>query len=119
MKRFLAVTAATAALTLSLAACGAEGSVELRGGAAANDGITATDTMKDGTVQRSARTAKDDADAAQRSGAAGTAVDYSSAAAVHRAAVAGDRYARMLENGMVHDADGYLLDGENAGWRTF
>lgn len=46
-------------------------------------------------------------------------VDYSNDAAVHRAAKAGDNYARMLENGRVHDSDGFLLDGENAHWRTF
>lgn len=29
------------------------------------------------------------------------------------------RYRLMLENGRVHDTDGYLLDGENAHYRTF
>lgn len=29
------------------------------------------------------------------------------------------RYERMLENGRVHDRDGYLLDGENTSWRTW
>lgn len=29
------------------------------------------------------------------------------------------RYQLMLENGRVHDTDGYLLDGENAHYRTF
>ena len=29
------------------------------------------------------------------------------------------RYWQMLENGRVHDTDGYLLDGENAHYRTF
>lgn len=46
-------------------------------------------------------------------------VDYSDNAAVKRAAAEGDRYARMLENGRVHDRDGYLLDGENASYRTY
>ena len=48
-----------------------------------------------------------------------TTVDYANAADVRRAALAGDQYARMLENGRVHDTDGYLLDGENAHWRMF
>lgn len=30
-----------------------------------------------------------------------------------------NRYQLMLENGRVHDTDGYLLDGENAHYRTF
>ncbi len=30
-----------------------------------------------------------------------------------------DRYVLMLENGRVHDTDGFLLDGENAHYRTF
>lgn len=30
-----------------------------------------------------------------------------------------DRYALMLENARVHDSDGYLLDGENAHYRTY
>ena len=30
-----------------------------------------------------------------------------------------DRYRLMLENGRVHDTDGYLFDGENAHYRTF
>ena len=30
-----------------------------------------------------------------------------------------DRYALMLANGRVHDADGFLLDGENSSYRTF
>lgn len=29
------------------------------------------------------------------------------------------RYRLMLENGRVHDTDGYLLDGENAHYNTF
>ena len=29
------------------------------------------------------------------------------------------RYRLMLENGRVHDTDGYLFDGENAHYRTF
>ena len=29
------------------------------------------------------------------------------------------RYALMLENGRVHDTDGFLLDGENSSWSTF
>ena len=35
------------------------------------------------------------------------------------AAAMADRYALMLENGRVHDTDGYLLDGENSSYRTF
>lgn len=50
---------------------------------------------------------------------AGSNVDYSNASAVKRAARQGDRYARMLENGRVHDSDGFLLDGENASYRTY
>lgn len=46
-------------------------------------------------------------------------VDYTDDAAVRRAALAGDNYARMLENGRVHDTDGFLLDGENAHYHTF
>ena len=30
-----------------------------------------------------------------------------------------NRYQLMLENARVHDTDGYLLDGENAHYRTF
>ena len=30
-----------------------------------------------------------------------------------------NRYQLMLENGRVHDTDGYLFDGENAHYRTF
>ncbi len=126
MKRTLAITAA-AVLTLSLAACGAQwDDASGRYGTTAG-GLTATDTMhNDGGVTNGTGVndgaAAGTASRSARGGAAGSAalhgVDYSDAAAVHRAALAGDRYARMLENGRVHDSDGFLLDGENAAYPT-
>ena len=44
---------------------------------------------------------------------------YADEASIARAAREGDRYARMLENARVHDSDGFLLDGENASYRTY
>lgn len=77
-------------------------------------------TRYSGAAFESERAAKNGA--AVQNGSAGVArgaVDYADDAAVRRAAISGDRYARMLENGRVHDRDGMLLDGENAHWRTF
>ena len=148
MKRTLALTAATAALALSLAACGAEradGGMSGAGNAAG--GTTATDTMRGdeagtgttggasanrstvtdglggvtGAVNRGRRgVTADDRDGY----AIGGPNSSSYAAAYNRGvtqeeAAARSRLERMLENGRVHDSDGFLLDGENAANSTF
>ena len=160
MKRTLAITAVTALLALSLAACGADGDMPGADGIA--DGTTATDTMHNnnaGTGMTDGATANTDTainglgtvtgainsgreptryGLTTRDGAAGSAaygtgsaytatnnggvtstVDYSDELDVRRAAAEGDRFARMLENGRVHDSDGWLFDGENSDYRTF
>lgn len=140
MKRTLAIMAAALLLALPLTGCGAsDGSDGTMG-----TGTTATGTMHNdgggyGTGTNTGATANTGtangylggvADSVNRSGRyqygySATdsalyrpAVDYSDTAAVHRAAKAGDNYARMLENGRVHDTDGFILDGENAHWNT-
>lgn len=177
MKRTLAITATTAMLALSLAACGAErnGDVDLLpdmdGGY--SDGVTATDTLHNdngqtgtgmtggatantntantglgsvtGAVNRTTQYDSARYGATSRGYNSGSAaygvggpnssvytatnngglttttggMSYANEAAVKRAAAEGDRYARMLENGRVHDRDGFLLDGENTSYRTF
>lgn len=84
------------------------------GGYAAN-GSNASGNRYTGTVGRAGTNAY----TATNNGGLTGSVDYSDDAAVRRAAKAGDNYARMLENGRVHDQDGFLLDGENAHYRTF
>ncbi|MBR3560498.1 MAG: hypothetical protein IKN81_03050 [Oscillospiraceae bacterium] len=70
-----------------------------------------------GMTNRDAYGAGTDAYTATNNG--GVTVDYSDELAVRRAAAAGDRMARMLENGRVHDSDGWLFDGENSNYRTY
>ena len=154
MKRTLAITA-VAALMLSLAACGADLSVDgmdayrTRG----TQAVTSTDTMYNGGTSGANGTGMN-AGASTGSdtrmfGSAGTAGSTgagtgtgsvagamnranggNSAGSVYTATNNGgltaqdrreaeNRYQLMLENGRVHDTDGYLLDGENAHYRTF
>ena len=56
---------------------------------------------------------------AANNGGVTRSVDYSDDLDVRRAAAEGDRMARMLENGRVHDRDGFLFDGENTSYRTY
>ena len=135
MKRTLAITAATAALALSLAACGAS-----RGGSGTSgisgttttpsgiDGTTAMDTMRDETGGAAANTdtAKNGlgvVTGAINSGREptryGMTHDDAYAAANNGGVSAETRYKLMMENARVHDKDGFLLDGENASYRTF
>ncbi|MBE7004350.1 MAG: hypothetical protein E7425_08730 [Ruminococcaceae bacterium] len=140
MKRTLAITAVTALLALSLAGCG-DTADRTNDYGAASGGTTATDTMRDdngvagtgtmngastgtnglGSVAGAANRGRNGANdyTATNNGGLHSTVDYSNDAAVRRAAIAGDNYARMLENGRVHDTDGFLLDGENTSWHTF
>ncbi len=167
MKRTLAITAVTALLALSLAACGADG--DMPGADDIAGGTTATDTMHNNNAQtgtgmtggatantdtainglgtvtgavnsgreptRYGMTTSRDHDAgsaaygvggpnssvytATNNGGVTRGIDYSDELAVRRAAAEGDRMARMLENGRVHDHDGWLFDGENTSYRTF
>ena len=167
MKRTLAITAATALLALSLAACGADGGMpdvnDVAGGTTATDTMrnddsqTGTGTASGATVNtntainglgtvtgainsgreptRYGLTTSRDSDAlsagygvggpnssvytATNNGGVTRGVDYSDELDVRRAAAEGDRMARMLENGRVHDRDGFLFDGENTNYRTF
>ena len=166
MKRTLAITAVTALLALSLAACGADGDMpgvdDIAGGTTAtdtmhnNNGQTDTGTSSGATVNtdtainglgtvtgainsgreptRYGMTSRDyDAGSAAygvggpnssvytatNNGGVTRGVDYSDDLDVRRAAAEGDRMARMLENGRVHDRDGFLFDGENTSYRTF
>ena len=59
-------------------------------------------------VTQSGRAAKDVPDSA-----------WNTDASWNPGAAADVRYRRMLENGRVHDTDGFLFDGENASYRTF
>ena len=167
MKRTLAITAVTALLALSLAACGADGDMpsvdDIAGGTTAtdtmhnNNGQTGTGTSSGATVNtdtvinglgtvtgainsgreptRYGLTTSRDHDTgsaaygvggpnssvytATNNGGVTRSVDYSDDLDVRRAAAEGDRMARMLENGRVHDRDGFLFDGENTSYRTF
>lgn len=141
MKRPLAITAAAAMLALSLTGCGAERSdMDVTSGNAGTSGYstTATDTVRNGTETNGSSGLGGVTGAVNRGTRNGTTQygvngstytatnnggvmtgNYSNEAAVRRAARQGDRYARMLENARVHDSDGYLLDGENASYRTF
>ncbi|MBO4915667.1 MAG: hypothetical protein J5449_10745 [Oscillospiraceae bacterium] len=140
MKRTLAITAAVMLLSLPLAGCGNVSD----GYGATESGTTATDTMhNDGSGYNTGTYSGATANTDTANGGLGSVtgavnraygynggytaynnagyrsvVDYSDAASVHRAAKAGDNYARMLENGRVHDTDGFILDGENASWST-
>ena len=137
MKRTLAITAATAALAFSLAACGAGRGNGMSGSSTTPsgiDGTTATDTMRGengGTGTTGGATANTDT-AKNGLGAVTGAVnsgreptrygmthsdDYT--AANNGGVSAETRYKLMLENARVHDHDGFLLDGENASYRTF
>lgn len=148
MKRPLAITTA-AALALSLAACGADMTDMDAYGTGASETVTSTDTMYNGetsgvygtgvyggastgngawtsgtgAVAGAMNRAADDYRYGANAGGAYTArnnggyLSQSDRAAADRAA--SGRYQLMLENGRVHDKDGYLLDGENAHYNTF
>ena len=144
MKRTLAITAATALLALSLAGCGDMADRPADGGAAAG-GTTATDTMHNDGAGQSGTGTTGGASAnngglgsvtgAARYGANGSAYGPTgwsaytarnnggwmggAVPAEQDAQASADRYALMLENGRVHDTDGFLLDGENTSWRTY
>ena len=146
MKRTLALTAATAALALSLFACGAERANNVLTDEESAGGVTATDTMRGdeagtgttggatanrdtvtdglggvtGAVSRGRRAAVDDR-STYAIGGPNSSV-YSSAynrGVTQEEASARSRLERMLENGRVHDTDGFLLDGENSSNSTF
>lgn len=146
MNRSLALTAAAAALMLSLSGCGAkrmDGGMPDSGSIAG--GITATDTMRNddgqtGTGTSSGATSETDAagnglgsvagslrgkrDPMRNSYAIGGPNSSVYSAAYNRGvtqeqAAARSRFRRMMENGRVHDTDGFLLDGENATNSTF
>ncbi len=141
MKRTLALMAATALLALSLAGCGdmADRTDDYD---TAPGGTTATDTMRsDNGVAGTGTTNGAASNADTATGGLGSvtgAVNASYGSARYGAAdryaaspngyvptrpetdaAADARYALMLENGRVHDTDGFLLDGENTNWRTF
>ncbi len=155
MRKTLAITAATALLALSLAACSADGELKVQTG---TDGEAedlystgATDTMRNGggTLGTGLNGgASTNATATERGlgGVAGamngtrgfaaysggaswsgraekdgeaTANNGAAARTERDAQASADRYALMLQNGRVHDTDGFLLDGENTSWRTF
>ena len=130
MKRTLAITAATAMLVLSLAGCGAQRYDNAYGNADNTRAgtLTTTDTMHNadetglggvtGAVNRAARS-QDAYTAVNNGGITANGGKYADEASIARAAREGDRYARMLENARVHDSDGFLLDGENASYRTY
>lgn len=141
MKRTLAITAATAALALSLAACGAErtdggmpSSDEIVGGttvAGALQGDDETyapaetdDALRDGLGSVAGAVNRGGRGAAYGVGGPNssvyTAKNNGGVTRAERDARAMDeRYAHMLENARVHDTDGFLLDGENSSWNTF
>ena len=125
MRRTLVLTAVTAAMALSLAACGAErtnNGVPDSGSIAG--GTTATDTMRDsggtgtGTHSGAATNRETTANAL---GGPNSSV-YAAAnnrGVTQEQAAARSRLAQMMENARVHDTDGFLLDGENASNSTF
>lgn len=133
MRRTLVLTAVTAAMALSLAACGAErtnNGVPDSGSIAG--GTTATDTMRDsggtGTGTHSGAATNRETTANELTGVTGYALGGPNssvyAAANNRGvaqeqAAARSRLAQMMENARVHDTDGFLLDGENASNSTF
>lgn len=132
MKRTLAITAVTALLALSLAACGAErtdGGMTGPNGGETDGGIGsvagAVVRGRDSTRFAGAgRGYAEDDDAVYGIGGPNSSVYAArNAGGMSReerdAQAAGDRYARMLENGRVHDTDGFLLDGENSSYGTF
>ena len=127
MKRTLAIT--TAALALSLAGCsadlGAGGMDAYRTRSA--ETVPATDSVYNGNAfgPNSSLTgtggvagAMNRAAGGDSAGSAYTATNNGGFTAQDRRE-ARSRYQLMLENGRVHDTDGYLLDGENAHYRTF
>ena len=93
MKKTLAIITA-AMLTLSLAGCGETGSIANDAGGTGNGAGSAAEY--------------------------GANLHYGSSRGTHRYpdaqddAAARSRYGLMLDNGRVHDTDGFLLDGENA-----
>lgn len=144
MKRTLALTAATAALALSLAACGAERANNVLTDEESVGGVTAADTMRGdvaGTGTTGGATANRSTTADGLGGVTGAvnrghsaddrdgyaiggpnssvyAAPYNRGVTQEEAA-ARSRLERMLENARVHDKDGFLLDGENAANSTF
>lgn len=115
MKRTLALTAATAALALSLAACGADGGMRDANGTA---GGSAAGTMQDSGGKTGADSGNGQNAASNGLGSVSGAVN-SGREPIRRGmtqdqAAARSRLERMLENARVHDTDGFLLDGENA-----
>ncbi len=148
MKRTLAILA-TAALALSLAACGADTTGTGDYSADSSETVTSTDTMYNGGTNGAAYGTGVYGGANTNGGTSGTgavagamnraADDYryaytarnnsgylaggsrsdNVANADSMASAYSGRYQLMLENGRVHDADGYLLDGENAHYHTF
>ena len=145
MKRTLAIFFATAALALSLAGCADMGTGNGTAATGATDtmhddnGTPGTGTVggaSTGTVNgnsvagavnratgmgRAAREGlRDAADAAVGgpNSSVYRATNNGGVLSEREAAAAGDRYARMMQNGRVHDRDGMLLDGENTSWDT-
>ena len=116
MKRNLAIAAATALLALSLAACGAEGKDGgMPDSGSIAGGTTATDTMRNDDGNYGTGTT---GGAAYGIGGPNSSV-YTATNHGGMERAARGRYALMLENGRVHDTDGFLLDGENSSWSTF
>ena len=124
MKKQLATAAIAAALALSLAACGADRNDRMD---LLPDPDGTGDTWSDGRNADSVRP-----EDTGRDGGADTGMGFTEGVtgAVNRsgrrsydgeraAEAAGDRYALMLENGRVHDSDGFLLDGENAHYQVY
>ena len=121
MKRTLAGLMAAAALAMmfSLAGCGANGG---RAGDNHTDNTNET-SLTDEVTGAVGRALRGDTTRHAVDGTNHTYTAMNNGGVAQRgekaAEAAGDRYALMLENGRVHDRDGFILDGENAHNKTY
>ncbi len=117
MKRTLAIFTA-AALALTLAACGADMTDVNDYAARPSETVAST-----GAVAGAMNRAADDYRYAYTPRNNGGYTWDNRTGSVSNADGAANadsgRYQLMLENGRVHDSDGYLLDGENARYHTW
>ena len=105
MKKTLAMLCLTALALVSLAGCG-----EKKGNNTVTQPPAATDN---GTADNSRKS--HDTPGADRRNAAARA---SGRSRYFNSAKSDLRYRQMLSNGRVHDADGFLFDGENTHYNT-
>ena len=105
MKQTLATLLVTALLLVSLVGCG-----EKKG----NNTVTPPPAATDHDTADNSRKSHDTPGADRRSAAARA----SGRSRYFNSAKSDLRYRQMLSNGRVHDADGFLFDGENTHYNT-